>query len=57
MQGLPDIRTIDQYLDGDVKDRFPQSRTMAAHNKADGYERRTEVYVVENIRHAFGMED
>lgn len=78
MQGLPDIRTIDDFLDGNASERFPQSKTMASHNKgkssrclfsfwvgvhapssciADGYERRTELYLVENIRHGFGLED
>lgn len=77
MQGLPDIRTIDDWLDGDKSERFPQSKTMANHNKgeklkrslgciisltrnmpaADGYERRLELYLVENIRHGFNMED
>lgn len=57
MQGLPDIRTIDYFLDGDSSERFPQSKTMANHNKADGYERRLELYLVENIRHGFKMED
>lgn len=35
MQGLPNIRTVDAWLDGDVSERFPQSKTMAAHNKGE----------------------
>lgn len=81
MQGLPDIRTIDDWLDGDSAERHPQSETMIAHNKgqliiivssftesqelqlkhlplaADGGERRQELYLIENIRHGFTMED
>lgn len=33
MEAAPDIRTIDHSLDGDSSERFPQSRTMDAHNK------------------------
>lgn len=33
MQGLPDIRTIDDWLDGNKAERFPQSKFMANHNK------------------------
>ncbi|KAK4704685.1 beta-mannosidase, partial [Phenoliferia sp. Uapishka_3] len=56
MQGYPDLRTIDYWLDGNSKERFPQSETMAHHNKAAGYERRQELYLIENIRHTFDLE-
>lgn len=56
MEGYPDIRTVDHWLDGDVAERFPQSRTVCSHNKADGFERRLELYLMENFRHAFDMD-
>lgn len=56
MEGFPDIRTVDYWLDGNTAERFPQSRTVCAHNKADGFERRLELYLMENFRHAFDME-
>lgn len=33
MQGYPDTKTIDYWLDGDVSERFPQSKTVGYHNK------------------------
>lgn len=56
MEGYPDIRTVDYWLDGNKSERFPQSRTVCSHNKADGFERRLELYLMENFRHAFDME-
>ncbi|KAJ9117501.1 hypothetical protein QFC22_004351 [Naganishia vaughanmartiniae] len=56
MEGYPDIRTVDYWLDGNTAERFPQSRTVCSHNKADGFERRLELYLMENFRHAFDME-
>lgn len=56
MEGFADIRTVDYWLDGNTSERFPQSRTICAHNKADGFERRLELYLMENFRHAFDME-
>ncbi|KAL1676287.1 glycoside hydrolase family 2 protein [Schizophyllum commune] len=56
MEGYPNIRTVDYWLDGDVSERHPQSRVVANHNKADGYERRLELYLVENFKHAFDMD-
>ncbi|TRM61591.1 glycoside hydrolase family 2 protein [Schizophyllum amplum] len=56
MEGYPDIRTVDYWLGGDASERFPQSRVNANHNKADGYERRLELYLVENLKHVFDME-
>jgi len=34
MEGYPDIRTVDYWLDGNDKERFPQSRINCSHNKA-----------------------
>ncbi|TFK28781.1 beta-mannosidase [Coprinopsis marcescibilis] len=56
MQGYPNIRTVDYWLDGDKTQRFPQSRVNANHNKADGFERRIELYLVENFKHSFEIE-
>ncbi|KAI6034165.1 glycoside hydrolase family 2 protein [Pisolithus microcarpus] len=56
MQGYPNIRTVDHWLDGRADERFPQSRLNNQHNKAAGSERRLELYLVENFRHAFDME-
>ncbi|KAF5322547.1 hypothetical protein D9619_000300 [Psilocybe cf. subviscida] len=56
MQGYPDIRTVDYWTGGDKSERYPQSRTTCNHNKADGFERRLELYLMENFKHAFDME-
>ncbi|KAF8913858.1 beta-mannosidase [Gymnopilus junonius] len=56
MQGYPDMRTVDHWLGGNTAERFPQSRTNNNHNKADGFERRLELYLMENFKHAFDME-
>ncbi|KAM5540332.1 hypothetical protein V8D89_005790 [Ganoderma adspersum] len=56
MQGYPNIRTVDYWLGGDKAERHPQSRTNCNHNKADGFERRIELYLVENFKHAFDIE-
>ncbi|KAF7313298.1 Beta-mannosidase B [Mycena chlorophos] len=56
MEAYPNIRTVDYWLDGNTSERFPQSRTNVNHNKADGFERRLELYLVENFRHSFDME-
>ncbi|KAL1937730.1 hypothetical protein VTO73DRAFT_12883 [Trametes versicolor] len=56
MEGYPNIRTVDYWLGGDESERYPQSRTMCNHNKADGFERRLELYLMENFKHAFDIE-
>ncbi|KAF9782269.1 beta-mannosidase [Thelephora terrestris] len=56
MQGYPNIRTINFWTGDNESERFPQSRTSANHNKATGSERRLELYLVENFRHAFDIE-
>lgn len=56
MQGYPDIRTVDYWIGDDKSERYPQSRTMNSHNKADGFERRLELYLMENFKHAFDIE-
>ncbi|WVF68284.1 hypothetical protein IAT40_003049 [Kwoniella sp. CBS 6097] len=55
MQGYPDMRTVNEWSD-DKGQLFPQSRVSVNHNKADGFERRLELYLMENFRHAFDME-
>ncbi|KLJ12427.1 beta-mannosidase [Blastomyces silverae] len=53
LQGFPDIRTIDGYLTGGKADpeRHAQSSTVDFHNKAAGHERRTALYLAENIKY------
>ena len=73
-QAYPNIRTVDYWTDGDLSERYPQSRyvsvslkarisgiiscssTTVNHNKAAGFERRLELYLIENFKHAFDME-
>ncbi|WWC73873.1 uncharacterized protein I206_107845 [Kwoniella pini CBS 10737] len=54
MQGYPDLRTVNEWSD-DKSQLFPQSRVSVNHNKADGFERRLELYLMENFRHSFDM--
>ncbi|KAI9452082.1 beta-mannosidase [Russula earlei] len=56
MQAYPNIRTVDYWTSGDISERYPQSRTTVNHNKATGFERRLELYLMENFKHAFDME-
>ncbi|KAH7930093.1 glycoside hydrolase family 2 protein [Leucogyrophana mollusca] len=56
MEGYPNIRTVDYWLGEDKSERYPQSRVNNNHNKADGFERRLELYLVENFKHAFDMD-
>ncbi|KAF7977660.1 hypothetical protein HWV62_3094 [Athelia sp. TMB] len=56
MEAFPDIRTVDYWLGGDKSERYPQSRVNNNHNKADGHERRLELYLMENFKHSFEME-
>lgn len=56
MEAYPDIRTVDYWLGGDRSQRYPQSRSVVNHNKADGFERRLELYLVENFKHSFEIE-
>lgn len=56
MQGYPDLRTVHEWFEPGQEDQiFPQSRISVNHNKADGFERRLELYLMENFRHAFDM--
>ena len=50
MPSMPDIRTIDFWLDGDQSERYSQSRLMQQHNKAGSHERRLAIYMNENFR-------
>ncbi|KAI0345567.1 glycoside hydrolase [Trametopsis cervina] len=53
---MPDIRTIDYWLDGNVKDRWPQSKAMAQHCRAGAFERRFAVVMNENFRFTNDLE-
>lgn len=33
MEGYPNIRTVDYWLGGETRERFPQSRINNSHNK------------------------
>lgn len=44
-EAFPNIRTVDYWLGDNKEERYPQSRTMEAHNKADGWQRRLEVCI------------
>ncbi|KAF9263450.1 glycoside hydrolase family 2 protein [Marasmius fiardii PR-910] len=57
MEAYPNIRTVDHWLGGAKDERYPQSRTNNNHNKASGFERRLELYLVENFKHTFDMDD
>ncbi|VDC02568.1 unnamed protein product [Peniophora sp. CBMAI 1063] len=56
MQGYPDRRTVDYWNDCNTFERYPQSRTSMNHDKAEGSERRLELYLMENFKHAFDMD-
>ncbi|KAI0036030.1 glycoside hydrolase family 2 protein [Vararia minispora EC-137] len=56
MQAYPNIRTVDYWTGSDKAERYPQSRTTINHDKAEGSERRLELYLMENFKHAFDME-
>ena len=53
---MPDIRTVDHWLDGNTKDRWPQSKTMAQHCRAGAFERRFAVVMNENFRFTTDLE-
>lgn len=56
MQGYPSMRTVEAWFSDKEQDqKFPQSRISVNHNKAAGFERRLELYLMENFRHAFDM--
>ena len=50
MPSFPDTKTVDYWLDGDVKERWAQSRLMAQHNRAGSHERRFAIAMNENFR-------
>lgn len=56
MEGFPSIRTVDYWLDGNTSQRYPQSKWVCQHNKADGFERRLALYLVENYRFSNDLE-
>lgn len=47
---FPDIKTVDYWLDGNVGERWAQSRLMAQHNRAGNHERRFAIVMNENFR-------
>ncbi|KAH9891930.1 glycoside hydrolase [Cubamyces lactineus] len=50
MPSFPDVKTVDNWLDGDVKERWAQSKLMAQHNRAGSHERRFAIAMNENLR-------
>lgn len=49
MEALPCRRTYEQCI-SDESELYPQSYLVDCHNKADGFERRLALYVIENIK-------
>jgi beta-mannosidase len=49
MLGFPSAKSVRKFVT-DPNQRYPQSRVLDHHNKADGAERRLALYVLENIR-------
>lgn len=49
MEALPSIKTYKACIT-DPKQLYPQSEYVDHHNKADGFERRLALYVIENIK-------
>ena len=53
---MPDIRTIDYWLDGDMKNRWAQSKGMMQHDRAGAHERRFAIVMNENFRMTSDLE-
>lgn len=49
MEALPSRKTYEACIT-DQSELYPQSETVDHHNKADGFERRLALYVIENIK-------
>ncbi|KAK6461344.1 beta-mannosidase precursor [Scheffersomyces coipomensis] len=49
MEALPSRKTFEACIT-DPEEFYPQSQTVDHHNKADGFERRLALYVIENIK-------
>ncbi|KRZ98589.1 uncharacterized protein AC631_05655, partial [Debaryomyces fabryi] len=49
MEALPNRKTYEACIT-DPTELYPQSETVDHHNKADGFERRLALYVIENIK-------
>ncbi|GBE85088.1 Beta-mannosidase B [Sparassis crispa] len=47
---MPDLRTVDYWLDGNIQERWAQSKLMAQHNRAGNHERRFAILMNENFR-------
>ncbi|MDQ4075514.1 MAG: glycoside hydrolase family 2 protein [Chloroflexota bacterium] len=54
MQALPDLATIESFAE--PSERYPQSRTMDFHNKAEGGPRRLAVYLNDTLRMPIDLE-
>lgn len=48
MLACPDRKTVEEFVT-EPSQRYPQSKVMESHCKADGFERRLALYVMENI--------
>jgi beta-mannosidase len=57
MQALPSPRTLRHFIT-DPTEYYPQSQTMDHHNKAAGFEKRLNPYILENFRlRTFSMDE
>ncbi|KAF8138531.1 glycoside hydrolase family 2 protein, partial [Boletus edulis] len=56
MEGYPNIRTVDHWLDGDRAERYPQSRYAGNNDHRAESDTILILYLVENFKHAFDME-
>jgi beta-mannosidase len=57
MQSLPSPRTLRHFITNS-KEYYPQSQTMDHHNKAAGFEKRLNAYILENYRlNIFSMDE
>lgn len=47
---MPDLRTIDHWMDGNDKERYSNSKLMAQHCKAGSHETRFAILLNENFK-------
>lgn len=57
MPGMPDRRTVDYWLDGDMTQAYPGSKLMQQHNKAGSHERRFAIAMNDNFRLTGDLEE
>ena len=50
MPSAPDTRTVDWWLDGEVSQRYPDSKMMTQHNRAGSHVKRFAVHMLEMFR-------